>query len=167
MPAPRHTHTQSCPSDHPLRHQVTTPTTTRTYSSLAFSCSCLFRWAGSRRMTESPVNHGGSRGSLPPLAPTHTHVHARVPTHSPVTRACVRCRYLSHTYGGGCFAAAALVLPLEVGVSEARLSARGERSRHLSCRCSTSDVSAPRCPPHVGNDDDRWILFTERQRAKT
>ncbi len=69
------------------------------------------RWAGSLRMTERPVNHGGSRGSLPPLAPTHTHVHARVPTHSPVTRACGRCRHPSHACGGGYSAAAALVLP--------------------------------------------------------
>jgi hypothetical protein len=30
-PAPRHTHTQSRPNDHPLRHQVITPIPTRTY----------------------------------------------------------------------------------------------------------------------------------------
>ena len=66
LPAPRHTHTQSRPCDSPLQHQVTTPTPTRTYSSGA----CPVRWAGSLRMTERPVNHGGSLGSLPLLAPT-------------------------------------------------------------------------------------------------
>ena len=38
LPAPRHTHTQSRPSDRPLQHQGTTSTPTQTYSSGV----CLF-----------------------------------------------------------------------------------------------------------------------------
>jgi hypothetical protein len=42
LPAPRHTNTQSRPSDRPLQHQVTTPTPTRIYSNGA----CLFPSGG-------------------------------------------------------------------------------------------------------------------------
>ncbi len=83
------------------------------------------RWAGSLRMTERPVNHGDSRGSLPPLAPTHTHVHARVTTVS-----APRCPLHRVPYVAG-----------------AVVGAR-TRSRRLSLRCRTSKVSTTRCPLH-------------------
>ena len=139
LPAPRHTYTQSRPSDHPLQHQVTTPTPTRTYSSGA----CPVRWAGSLRMTERPVNHGGSRGSIPPLAPTRAHVHARVQTYCPVTRACVRCRHPSHA-GGEEYSGI-------VFLSEAPLSAHGtQRISRVAARSQAELTAAALVLPSVG-----------------
>jgi hypothetical protein len=80
---------------------------------LELSLPVPVRWAGSLRMTDHPVNHGVSRGSLQTLAPTRTHVHARVPTHIPVTRACVQCLHPLHAGGGEYSAVPALVLQAE------------------------------------------------------
>jgi hypothetical protein len=87
-------------------------------------------WARSLRMPERPVNHGASRGSLQPLAPTRAHVRARVPTHSPVTLACVRCcRHPSHAGGGeysGIVFLSEAPLPAQVAQRISRAAARSE-----------------------------------------
>jgi hypothetical protein len=50
-PAPRHTHTQSRPKDHPFRHQVTTPMPPSKL--IRAEPSCSVRWAaGLRVMTK-------------------------------------------------------------------------------------------------------------------
>ncbi|MFN9944676.1 MAG: hypothetical protein ACK56I_34930, partial [bacterium] len=46
LPAPRHAHTQSRLSDHPIQHQVTTPTPTHHHPDLLGAC--LFPSDGQR-----------------------------------------------------------------------------------------------------------------------
>jgi len=59
LPAPRHTQTQSCPSDRPIQHQGTTSTPTRTYSSGV----CLFSSDGQGVGTSASTSAKGASTS--------------------------------------------------------------------------------------------------------
>ena len=81
LPAPRHTHTQSRPSDCPIQHQDTTSTPTRTYSSRV----CLSRVAVARCCADGePLScverqrHGhGAAQHRTDTTRTHTHTHTQ------------------------------------------------------------------------------------------
>jgi hypothetical protein len=129
----------------PSRVQATTRSNTRSLRRrpLVLTLPVPVRWARSLRMTERPVNHGGSRGSIPPLAPTRAHVHARVQTYCPVTRACVRCRHPSHA-GGEEYSGI-------VFLSEAPLSAHGtQRISRVAARSQAELTAAALVLPSVG-----------------
>jgi hypothetical protein len=88
-PAPRHTHTQSLPNDHPFQHQVTTPDAhpdlfVRSLPVLSDGLGvCVGRSALSTTEPAEDPSH-----LSPPHAPTHIHVST---THNSATCARVRC----------------------------------------------------------------------------
>jgi hypothetical protein len=72
-PAPRHTHTQSRPTEHPFEHQVTTmPTRTCSCGTCLFSDG-LGVCVGRSALSTTELAEDPSRLS-PPYAPTHIYV---------------------------------------------------------------------------------------------
>ena len=94
LQAPCHTHTQSRPNDHPLRHQVTRCPPGLTWLGLPVRSDGLR--VRVKRSAVSTTEVGEEPSSLsPPHAPTHMHVSPRT-TLSPAP-ACVRERKLNPT----------------------------------------------------------------------
>jgi len=84
LPAPRHTYTQSRPSDHPLQHQVTTPTPTRTHSACSRQMGTESAHDGAPcQPRRQPRIHPASRShtrpctcTCPDLLPSHPRLRA-------------------------------------------------------------------------------------------